>query len=402
MSTVNRDKITTITLLFFTFVFVVIFIFTKFFVIRPLQKEFDAKDQVIEELRGLQKNQGELLGQIDLYRDGLYALNLLLEARKNVISGYDDENPYLVYNFAQVLDDLRRLLPKDARVTKFQINNKGLITIPIESVDYASLGRVLKSFKDKSYNVKDDDSEEKQDPKMFTEVKIPSGAQRSKKLVQIGWRRYFNNIYSFTLQAKLRPEFWQNPMPYPDVNPHVYYADAVRDLTIAAVIEGYPDGYFKPNNSMNRAEFFKVALFEFLSNDQITIDEYKKYIDLSERDWHYQYIQLASKMGIAEGDDVDKFHPNQTLTRIEALKTILTIFNVPIEGDPEEDPKDKKPIILPFRDIKPTDDVYPVVRTAIKNGLLGNIEKTLKPNQHVTRAEVTYWVWKLKFDYLNK
>jgi len=103
---------------------VLIFIWTKFFVLSPLQHTFDANNQAIKEIKSSQEHQQELLKQIDVYRDGLYALNLLLEARKNVLSGSDPENPYLVFNFAQVLDDLRRLLPKDSRVTKFQVNNK--------------------------------------------------------------------------------------------------------------------------------------------------------------------------------------------------------------------------------------------------------------------------------------
>jgi len=385
----KQSKTTTIILAILICIFVFGYIFIRVGVLRPLRADFEERSKIIEELTESQKDQTDLLDQINTYREGLYALNLILEARKNVISGSDEENPYLIYDFTQVLNDLRRLLPQDSRVTKFQINNKGLVTLPIESVDYASLGRVLKSFKDSD---------------LFTEVKIPSGAQRTPRQVTSGWYNYFENIYSFVLQSELDPEFWQNPMPYPDVDSHAYYAQAIRDLTIAGTIEGYPDGYFRPDNSINRAEFFKVALFEFLSNDTITIDEYKQYIDLSEKDWHYQYIQLASQMSIAEGDDVGYFHPDQEISRIEALKTILTIFEIEIpysnEANEANEAEEIKPIILPFTDISPQDDIYPVVRVAIDNGLLDNIVSELKPTQSVTRAEVAYWVWKLKFDYL--
>jgi len=126
--------------------FILLYIIIQLLVLRPLKNDVEAGQAEIDTLKAAQEDQTELLDQINTYRDGLYALNLVLEARKNVMSGSDEENPYLVYDFNQVLNDLRRLLPRDARVTKFQINNKGLVTLPIESIDYASLGRVLKSF----------------------------------------------------------------------------------------------------------------------------------------------------------------------------------------------------------------------------------------------------------------
>ena len=402
MLKINKPSAKIIVLVLLIAIFIIGYGGAKLITLRSLTKEFDARTQTIESLTSIQEDKTELLDQINLYRDGLYALNLVLEARKNIISGSDDENPYLVFDFTQVLNDLRRLLPRDARVTKFQINNKGLVTIPIESVDYASLGRVLKSFKDSD---------------LFLDVKIPSGAQRTPRQSVNAWGgRYFENVYSFVIQADLDPAFWQNPMPYPDVYSKAYYAQAIRDLTIAGTIEGYPDGLFRPDKNINRAEFFKLALFEFLSNDTISIDEYKKYIDLSDKDWHYQYIQLASKMGIAEGDKVGKFHPNQAISRIEALKTILTIFDVEIPHSTIEEQsisekldeksddvveEEKTPIILPFTDVSPDDDIYPIVRAAIDNGLMDNMSNKLNPNQNVSRSEVTYWVWKLKFDYLS-
>ena len=190
-------------------VFLISLLYIRLITLRPLRADFAENKASIEVLRESQADQSELLDKINVYRDGLYALNLVLEARKEVISGSDPDNPYLVFDFTQVLEDLRQLLPRDARVTKFQVNNKGLLTLPIESVDYASLGRVLRSFKDKSFNYEDPE-ENMADPKVFEEVKIPSGAQHS---IEKNGRYSVKDIYSFIIQAQLNPEFWQNPMP---------------------------------------------------------------------------------------------------------------------------------------------------------------------------------------------
>ncbi len=399
----NKLKAATILLGGLIAIFLISLFYLRLITIGPLRKAYAENKATIEGLKASQADQSELLDDINVYRDGLYALNLVLEARKEVITGSDPDNPYLVFDFTQVLEDLRQLLPRDARVTKFQINNKGLVSLPIESVDYASLGRVLRSFKDKSFNFLDEE-DNIVDPKVFEEVKIPSGAQHA---IQKVGRTAINDVYSFVIQAKLNPEFWKNPMPYPDVDSHVYYAQAIRDLTVAGTIEGYSDGYFRPLNSINRAEFFKVALFEFLANDIISVEEYKKYIDLSDNDWHYQYIQLASQMGIAEGDEVGRFHPDQEITRIEALKTILAVFDVEIidpnvveETEDGEEVEQKPFIAVPFTDIARDDKNFPMVLAAYQNGLLDNITQKLQPNLPVTRYEVAYWVWRLKFDYL--
>lgn len=400
----------------FIIFFLLSFVILRLFVVRPLRADFQEGQEVLEELKQQQEDQVELLEQIDQYRNGLYALNLVLEARKNIVSGSDEQNPYLVYDYTQVIDDLRRLLPQDARVTKFQVNPKGLVTLPIESVDYASLGRVLKSFKDKS----EQSLIRPEEPKLFTEVKIPSGAQRA--LIQTGQGRStnFEEVYSFVIQAQLSPEFWQNPMPYPDVDPLAYYAQAIRDMTLAGTIEGYPEGTFKPNQDITRAEFFKVALFEFLSNDAITIEEYQNYIDLSEEDWHYQYVQLASQMGVAEGDEEKRFHPQQTIARGEALKTLLTVFEIEIptleeyqaqlqieqrkskeeDGSQASEPIKALPFkALPFADVDSKNKYYSVVRVAMEEGILDQDQALFKPEEPVTRAEVAYWAWKLKFDF---
>ncbi len=376
----QKNRFTLIAITFFLAFYGIGYLGVRFLVLQPLKADFNSQNQRIEALKKTQTNQTELLDQIKRYRDGLFALNLLLEARKNVVSGTDEKNPYLIFDFTQVLDDLRQILPRDARVLKLQVNNKGLVTIPIESVDYASLGRVLKSFKNS---------------KLFTEVKIPSGAQRMQKKVDQGTYQYFENIYSFVLQAQLDPEFWKDPMPYSDVNQHEYYSQAIRDLTVAGSIEGYPEGTFRPEAPINRAEFFKVALFEFLAKDAITVKEYKKYTDLSDKDWPYQYAQLAGKMGIVDADHEGRFKPEETITRLEALKTIFTIFKIETKAGKKSE--DTAPFV---DDVHPDDEIYPLVKQAAQLSLLDHFNGHFNRDLSISRAELTYWIWKIKFDSL--
>ncbi len=389
----KKSRLNTFLLSFLLLIFAGLLIYIRFVPIHNLRRAFTQNEVVISNLKSEQKDKHELLAQINSYREGLQGLNLLLQARKNVSMGTDQDNPYLVFDFRQVLNDLRQLLPQDARATKLQINNKGLITLPIESVDYASLGRVLKSFKDKSQLLQIS-SNGKNSPKAFTEVKIPSGVQRTIQQVGSGKLKGVKNTYSFVIQAQLNPVFWQNPMPYSDIDSSAYFAEAIRELTLKGAIEGYSDGTFKPLEPIKRAEFFKVALFQFLSTQVISIDQYKQYTDLSQNDWHYRYMQLASQMGVAESDAVGLFHPEQTLTRIEALASVLTIFKVKSESLDLQAPF----ITLPFVDLNQEDKNLPLILTAYKKGLLEHMTQEFQPNLPVTRSEIAYWVWKLQSD----
>src|SRR3989338_966340 len=57
------------------------------------------------------------------------------------------------------------------------------------------------------------------------------------------------------------------PLPlvenFPDVRENYYAAVAIRALSAAGVLGGYPDGTFKPRRSVNRAELLKIIMEGF-------------------------------------------------------------------------------------------------------------------------------------------
>jgi len=397
MPAIIRQKLTAILLGTLIAIFALTYLVVNFGMYRPAKAKFDEGTQTLKTLKAEQAGKSELVTQIDEYRQGLYALSLLLDARQNVLSGSNPDNPYFVFDYYQVLQDLRRLLPPSARASQLQVNSKGLITIPIESTSYKMLGFVLRLFKDSD---------------LFTEVKIPAGAQIVLSTSQPDTATQTDYgfdlpvappmpVYTLTLQATLNPDFWKNRIPFADVDPKASYANAIRDLYIAKAIEGYrigDDFLFKPEQAINRAELLKIALFQSLRNDQLDYGEYQQYQDLSQEDWFYKAVQVASKMGVAEGDSTGRFHPEDTTSRLEALKMLLHIFSVPADEPAvttDQNAEIPKPIMNPFSDVSDKDDFYPVIRTGIRNGLFANPNGEFKPEEPVTRAEVAYWTWKL-------
>ncbi len=79
-------------------------------------------------------------------------------------------------------------------------------------------------------------------------------------------------------------------------------------------INGYPDGTFRPNNAISRAEFVTIAnkAFGFTRSQGISFDDVKPGY------WAYGEIQKGVAAGYIQGDSNGKFRPGSAVTRQEA------------------------------------------------------------------------------------
>ena len=110
---------------------------------------------------------------------------------------------------------------------------------------------------------------------------------------------------------------------FPDVlRTHPTYV-AVSYLSQAGVISGYPDGTFKPDNPINRAEVLKIILNG--SNIDVPEDFGKvTFPDVSPDDWFAKYVMRAKLLGIVKGSDVDgTFAASRQVNKAEFLKMLL-------------------------------------------------------------------------------
>src|SRR3989344_1671264 len=85
---------------------------------------------------------------------------------------------------------------------------------------------------------------------------------------------------------------------FSDVRTTTPYATAIGTLKMNGVVEGYGDGSFKPNASINRAEFLKIVL-EGRSDDE-TFAGSNCFPDVRTQ-WFAPYICFAQQEGIIEG-----------------------------------------------------------------------------------------------------
>ena len=124
-------------------------------------------------------------------------------------------------------------------------------------------------------------------------------------------------IFFRLLTDESRDEFWSQTNDYTDVPADAWYNNAVSTLSNAGIIDGYEDGTFKPDGNITRAEFATIAVRFF----EATYDGGDLFSDIAGH-WAQDYINEAANAGIVDGYPDGTFRPQQYITRAEAMTMV--------------------------------------------------------------------------------
>jgi len=108
---------------------------------------------------------------------------------------------------------------------------------------------------------------------------------------------------------------------FSDVKAEDWFNTAVSTMAAMGVVNGYPDGTFRPNEKITRAEFAAIAA-RFDSNGNTTG---ASFLDIYEH-WAYKEINIAANNGWVLGYEDGSFKPNQPITRAEAMAMVNRIL----------------------------------------------------------------------------
>lgn len=127
---------------------------------------------------------------------------------------------------------------------------------------------------------------------------------------------------------------------FSDMNQAPWAEKAVYALADRRIINGYPDGTFKPNNPVTRAEFSKIIV---LVSGRYTpaVETYtSNFTDVPVKDWSYSYVSAAHKFGFIKGRSETIFDPNSNITRADLclivyryIKTLNSEFKAKTNAD---------------------------------------------------------------------
>ncbi len=108
-------------------------------------------------------------------------------------------------------------------------------------------------------------------------------------------------------------------------------SQAVEFLKNQNIIEGYQDGTFKPEKEINRAEFLKIVLKSNDLLEKNCKYKNKAYSDVKNSDWFSDVICSASNKNIVEGYPDGTFKPANTINFAEASKIIAKVNKLELD-----------------------------------------------------------------------
>lgn len=194
-------------------------------------------------------------------------------------------------------------------------------------------------------------------------------------------------IFFRLLTEESRSQFWATENRYSDVSAGQWYNNAVSTMTRAGIVNGYPDGTFRPNAPITRAEMAKIiALFAKLEPSA------ERFPDTAGH-WADSYIRLAAGSGWIEGYPDGAFRPDRAITRAETVTMIDRVL--------ERVPKDESRLLphetmLTFPDCRPGQWFYIAVQEAANSHIYERAAseqhgdeqwKELRDNRDWTRLE---------------
>ncbi|MBP7332220.1 MAG: S-layer homology domain-containing protein [Firmicutes bacterium] len=94
----------------------------------------------------------------------------------------------------------------------------------------------------------------------------------------------------------------------------------------SGLAKGYPDGTFKPDNNITRAEFVALMNRAF---DVPKKDAVAGFADVNAADWYYADVCAAANGGYVTGYEDNTFRPNNAITRAEAAAIVARLLKLP-------------------------------------------------------------------------
>ena len=135
-------------------------------------------------------------------------------------------------------------------------------------------------------------------------------------------------IYFRMLTDESRNELWSQSNPYTDVQPDTWCNAAVSTMTRAGVIQGFSDGTFRPYAPITRAQFATIAVRFF----EVVYSGDDKFTDIADH-WAKDYINKAAEAALINGFSDGTFRPNQNITRAQAMAIFNRVLGRAPEKD---------------------------------------------------------------------
>jgi hypothetical protein len=173
---------------------------------------------------------------------------------------------------------------------------------------------------------------------------------------------------------------------FPDV-PSSYWASGfIQALVNRGVIAGFPDGSFRPEEPVTRAQFAAIVSKAF---NRQPVRQPVQFTDIPAGFWATNAIQAAYTTGFLAGYPGNAFRPDENIPRAQVLVSLANGLNYAATGTADS-------VLVAYNDAASIPDyARPSIAAATQKQIVVNYPdvRTLNPNQAATRAEVAAFVY---------
>jgi hypothetical protein len=162
---------------------------------------------------------------------------------------------------------------------------------------------------------------------------------------------------------------------------------AIWALYNLGIISGNPDGSFRPDNPLNRAELVKLLIEATVPDFGSVKSSYDSdcFPDITEGQWYTPYVCYSKTNNIVEGYPDNTFRPGRNISKIEAVKVILESYEIEIPENAERNA---------FSDTDIEEWYAPYLEVAADLNLLEEEEGTsFYPGANILRGAVSHIIY---------
>jgi hypothetical protein len=186
--------------------------------------------------------------------------------------------------------------------------------------------------------------------------------------------------------ALIAPAPAQAQMTFNDVSSDYWASDFIQELSNRGIIKGFPDGSFKPNAEVTRAQFASMLSGAF---NVTPVRNMVNFSDVNRSFWAYSGIQASYTQGFMSGYPAGDFRPNERIPRAQALVSLANGLRYSPNGQTDT-------ILALYND---ANSIPGYARTGVAAATSQRIVVNypdvaqLNPNRTMTRAEAAAFIY---------
>ena len=130
-------------------------------------------------------------------------------------------------------------------------------------------------------------------------------------------------IFFRLLEDEVRDSNLVSYNDFPDVQYGEWYNTAISTMVALDIVSGYPDGTFKPDQYITRAELATISA----RFSEVVYNGGNPFTDIPDDHWAAGFISLSAYLGWVSGYPDGTFKPDQYITRAETMSLINRVLD---------------------------------------------------------------------------